>query len=129
MSKLYVKSPDGTSHNLDIKTDAFMVGGQAATNYQVHYIVTHSGFLIYKKDYLRTNVEMTLPFPVWEAGVLATLYDPPSNAADYTYYVTMKSVTGTSKKPIGSYTIKLANGAQSSTTFLTLVVGEIALDF
>ena len=85
MAKLYVKSPDGTSHNLDIVTDSFGIGGQADTNYTQHSFITHTGYLITKRNDVAPGTTIYLPFAIWAAGVFISLRRTPDINNIYFY--------------------------------------------
>lgn len=122
MAKLYVKSPNGTVHNLEIVTDSFGIGGQADTNYTQHSFITHTGYLVTKRNDVVPGTTIYLPFSIWAAGVYTSLRNAPD--INNIYYYPSSTPDPDNANTTASVTI---HSNSTKTKVHVLIVGQIWL--
>lgn len=127
MAKLYVKSPSGNEiHSLDVVVDAYSVGGQAETGYNEHYIISHTGYLLFKRCYIYHEGIQDTPFEMWQPGCIATptyqnsTVDIPTK--DLLYYIRRTKVSSSNT---GANRFILYSPTNTATSFDLFIFGEI----
>ena len=124
MAMLYVTSPNGTSHSIEVRCDQTHVGNTEASGYRCSWTILSTGLIIVKYFCFKpTDTPFTLPFRMWNPITLLTERLGNSSSSPHTAAygaVETETVEGDGYDTI---TVKGITGISCS----MLIIGELVL--